>query len=199
MILTQSALWLKKISDNISVTKGGSMPINYEEIKHAALKDIAEMMCVAARTAPKGRGVDNLVILILTADEKARVIDKMKEIAERDSRPVFLRDAGNLVKSDQVVVIATRTAPRGLNCGYCGYPACEGLSKTGGICAFNTMDLGIALGSAVSIAGQFHADNRIMYTVGKAANELGLLEKDMAQAIAIPLSATGKNIYFDRA
>jgi uncharacterized ferredoxin-like protein len=37
-----------------------------------------------------------------------------------------------------------------------------------------------------------------MYSIGKAALALGLLGKDAALAIGIPLSATGKNPYFDR-
>jgi uncharacterized ferredoxin-like protein len=35
-----------------------------------------------------------------------------------------------------------------------------------------------------------------MYTVGAAAKALGLLDADII--IGIPLSASGKNIYFDR-
>jgi uncharacterized ferredoxin-like protein len=41
-------------------------------------------------------------------------------------------------------------------------------------------------------------DNRIMYSVGKAALDLGLLGKEAVVAYGIPLSATGKNPFFDR-
>ena len=58
------------------------------------------------------------------------------------------------------------------------------------------MDLGIALGSAVKTASEMNIDNRLMYTLGAAAKELELLDADVI--IDIPLSATGKNIYFDR-
>ena len=59
------------------------------------------------------------------------------------------------------------------------------------------MDLGIAVGSAVKTASILNVDNRIMFSVGVAALELGIL-KNSDIALGIPLSAYGKNIYFDR-
>ena len=58
-------------------------------------------------------------------------------------------------------------------------------------------DLGIALGSAASVAGRNHADNRIMFTIGRAALNLKLLGDAVSIAYGVPLSAPGKNIYFD--
>jgi uncharacterized ferredoxin-like protein len=37
-----------------------------------------------------------------------------------------------------------------------------------------------------------------MYTVGTAALELGLMGKKCTVAYGIPVSVSGKNIYFDR-
>jgi uncharacterized ferredoxin-like protein len=37
-----------------------------------------------------------------------------------------------------------------------------------------------------------------MYSGGVAARDLGLFSKDCTVVYAIPLSATGKNIFFDR-
>ena len=91
-----------------------------------------------------------------------------------------------------------KRASLGLNCGFCGHPSCERLEESNGVCAYNAMDLGIALGSAASLAASFHIDNRLMFSVGKAVIELGLLGKGVVQAIGIPLSATGKNPFFDR-
>ncbi len=56
--------------------------------------------------------------------------------------------------------------------------------------------MGIALGSAVKTASLLNADNRIMYRIGPVAREMGLVEADVV--IGIPISATGKSIYFDR-
>ena len=60
------------------------------------------------------------------------------------------------------------------------------------------MDLGIALGSAVGVASAAHVDNRIMFSVGKAAISLGYLDKKITMVLGIPLSAKGKSPYFDR-
>jgi uncharacterized ferredoxin-like protein len=92
-----------------------------------------------------------------------------------------------------------------VNCGACGYKSCkdilaggkrEGEDFTGPVCIFQAIDLGIALGSEVKLAGELNIDNRTMYTVGAAAKKLSLLDSELI--IGIPLSVTGKNPYFDR-
>ncbi len=174
------------------------MARKYESIKNEVLKDVSRLMCVSARTAPKTRGMDNLVITILAASDKKKVVSQMKKIAKRDSRPSFMRDAESIKDTGHIVVIGTKKKTLGLGCGFCGYPSCEALSKTKGVCAYNAMDLGIALGSCAACAARFHIDNRLMYSIGKAAIETNVLGKNIIQAIGIPLSATGKNPYFDR-
>jgi uncharacterized ferredoxin-like protein len=51
----------------------------------------------------------------------------------------------------------------------------------------------------VSIATDNRVDNRILFTVGLIAVELGLLGGDVKIAYGIPLSVSGKNPFFDRA
>jgi len=58
-------------------------------------------------------------------------------------------------------------------------------------------DLGIALGSAVKTASLNNVDNRIMFTAGTSALSLGWMA-GCNVAYGIPLSASGKNVYFDR-
>jgi uncharacterized ferredoxin-like protein len=173
------------------------MPRKYKSIQESALKDVAEFMCLSARTAPKAKGQDNLVIIILDEKDKKRIIQQMKKIGKEQSRPGCLRDAENIKNSKNIIVVGTKSKPLGLNCGFCGYPTCKALSKTKGVCAYNTMDLGIALGSAAGVASSFHADNRLMYSIGKAAMDCGMIPGCVA-AIGIPLSATSKNPFFDR-
>lgn len=67
---------------------------------------------------------------------------------------------------------------------------------SGPVCVIQAIDLGIAIGSAVKIASSLNADNRIMYTVGAAAKQLGFLDADII--MGIPISVSGKNPYFDR-
>ena len=67
---------------------------------------------------------------------------------------------------------------------------------TGTSYVFEAIDLGIALESAVKLASYLNIDNKMMYTIGAASKVLEKLYADIS--IVIPLSATGKNIYFDR-
>ena len=89
---------------------------------------------------------------------------------------------------------------RGLGafCGYCGMDGCDACAQAGAECAFGPMDLGIALGSAVALASDAHIDNRLMYSAGRAAMELGILPPEYGCCVAIPLSVSGKSPYFDR-
>lgn len=168
------------------------------EAENLAIEQAANLMAAAARTAPKTRGIDNIHVLILTDNDKEKLIPKMLEIAKRDNRPSCERDAKTIENIRICVIIGAKANPAGLNCGYCGFKTCDELKKKGGVCAYNSMDLGIALSSAAAIASQFHIDNRLMYSIGTAALELGLFDKEIKQAVGIPLSTTGKNIFFDR-
>ena len=66
----------------------------------------------------------------------------------------------------------------------------------GPVCAFRLLDMGIALGSAVKTASNLNVDNRIMYRVGAVARDMELVDWDFV--MGIPLSISGKSIYFDR-
>jgi uncharacterized ferredoxin-like protein len=164
-----------------------------------ALETVAELMCLAARTAPKARGLDNLHVAIVRGEEKSRVAARMRKIAAEDDLVFFARDAANCDAAPLVVLFGTKVGPVGVpHCGYCGYKDCDQCGKAGGLCAYNASDLGVALGSAAAVAAAHHADNRLMFTFGKAAIEIGVVPADIKIAVAIPLSATGKNPFFDR-
>jgi uncharacterized ferredoxin-like protein len=169
------------------------------ELEKAAALQVAALMATTARTAPKTRGIDNIKTAAID-DEPTRkkLTAKMREIAAKESRPSFARDAGNIENSPAVVVIGVESNPAGLNCGFCGKPTCEALEDAKGICAFNSIDLGIATASAAEVAGRLHVDNRVMYSIGRASLELGLLGPKVKQALGIPLSVTGKSPFFDR-
>jgi len=160
---------------------------------------VADLMCLAARTAPKAKGADNLTTLIVEGEQKQRLSDEMRKIAMETKLEFFARDAGNVDAAAAVVLLGTRIEPVGVpNCGFCGYPDCEANRAANGICAFNTGDLGIAVGSAAAVAARHHADNRIMFTAGKAAISLALLGPEVRIAYGLPLSGAGKNPFFDR-
>jgi uncharacterized ferredoxin-like protein len=170
---------------------------NYTE---GALLEVAKKMVLAARTAPKARGINTIEIMIATGESIGQLAQKMKEIGEKYDQAFFVRDANNLDHAPVIVLLGTRIQSIGLKkCGLCGFKSCDEKNEHPSVpCAFNTGDLGIAIGSAVSIASDNRVDNRIMYTVGQAAFELGFFEKDIRVIYGIPLSATSKNPFFDR-
>ncbi|MDR2010062.1 MAG: DUF2148 domain-containing protein [Bacteroidales bacterium] len=174
--------------------------ISEAQFKIDAVINIAGKMAVAARTAPKGKGRDNLEIKIATDSDLLIIADKMEEIGKANEQANFLRDANNIRNSEAVVLIGTKIQALNLKvCGLCGMENCENKNKHPQIpCAFNTNDLGVAIGSAVSIAMDNRIDNRIMYTVGMAVRELRIFSEETRIIIGIALSVSGKNIFFDR-
>jgi len=179
------------------------MTMEFKDIEYAALKNVAELMYLAARTAPKASGKDFLEIKLLEKDEIESLYQGMIKYGKETGQKRFERDAINVSNSRIIVLIGLKdAAPSGLNCGACGFDKCEELKPDkviefkGPQCAIRLLDLGIAIGSAVKIAGMLNVDNRIMYRIGAVARRIGLTEADIV--MGIPLSCSGKNIYFDR-
>jgi uncharacterized ferredoxin-like protein len=169
------------------------------EIEKRAALGVAELMVAAARTAPKGCGIDNLELLIIDGDEKDRISAELRRITRETGVDFFARDAGNLESSHAVVLLGTSIGPIDCpNCGYCGYKDCGENRAHKGICSFNTGDLGIAIGSAVSVAANHRIDNRVLFSAGRAALNLGFFSPGVKVAYGIPLSISGKSPFFDR-
>lgn len=169
------------------------------------LKMVAELMAVSARTAPKSAGKDFVEIKILGGQEVQKLAEGMVKFGQETGKPNFDRDGKNVGESDVVVLIGLRDdRALGLNCGACGYATCKELEEAkkvdvefkGPHCAYRLLDMGIALGSAVKTASLLNADNRLMYRIGAVARSIGLC--DWGLVVGVPLSATGKSIYFDR-
>lgn len=168
------------------------------------LRVVAELMAVAARTAPKTKGEDCLVIRIVEGADLQALAESMTEFGVRNGKKNFDRDGRNVANSDSLLLIGIKDASTaGLNCGACGVEICELLPVNtvdgefrGPNCAYRLLDMGIALGSAAKMAGLLNADSRIMYRAGAVAREMGLIDADFV--MGIPISATGKSIYFDR-
>jgi len=173
-----------------------------------SLKDtvrlVAELMAVAAKTAPKAGGIDFIEVRLLTDAERGALGNDMIQIGKERGIQGFERDGNNVLDSDAVMLIGLlEHKGAGLNCGACGYASCEEFNTKsyagdfeGPNCVLRVLDLGIALGSAAKIASELNVDNRIMYRIGVSAKRLGLCMSRVSHGI--PLSATGKNIFFDR-
>ncbi|MDR0223319.1 MAG: DUF2148 domain-containing protein [Oscillospiraceae bacterium] len=165
--------------------------------KNAAMR-CAELMSAAARTAPKACGVDLIRTAVVDGGDKDRLTAAMREIGKDDDRPLFIRDAGNVDACHCAVLIGTGVKARGLNCGLCGASDCKTAENGGIACALSVNDLGIAVGSAASVAMDNRMDNRVLFTAGMAALRLKLLPGDVNICFGIGLATTGKNIFFDR-
>ena len=76
------------------------------------------------------------------------------------------------------------------------YATCAGRAE-GVPCALNSIDVGIAIGSACATAADLRVDTRVMFSAGLAAQRLDWL-KGCRQVMAIPVSASSKNPFFDR-
>ena len=167
-----------------------------EDIRNENIKDIANKLMCAARTAPKARGTDNLVLAVATDDTIIALSDKMKQIAVEHDLEFFNRDAANILNSGAVILFGMKISPLGLNCAACGFATCGDKPKNVP-CFFNANDLGIAIGSAASLAADFRIDSRVMFSVGQAALDLKLMP-ECSMILAIPLSISGKSVFFDR-
>jgi len=185
------------------------MPIGSNEAEKDGLLTAAKLMAVSARTAPKTRGLDSVKTLILhEPKELEKLAASMEDISGEDPERLafFKRNAGHIRQSAAVVLIGVTGEPKRiadpLNCGACGMD-CPGMVKAnkkdwgmmrGPMCHMQSIDLGIALGSAVKTASELNIDNRIMYSIGASARRIKLMDADLV--IGIPLAAAGKNPYF---
>ncbi len=70
------------------------------------------------------------------------------------------------------------------------------MGYSGPHCIMRMIDIGVALSSAAKTASLLNVDNRVQQRVGAAARALGLIKGEVV--MGIPISITGKSIYFDR-
>ena len=159
------------------------MIYNERNIRKEIVLEAAKQIMMAARTAPKGKGVDIIEIITLSHDSLPTLSENMRSEGKKRGMMFFLRDADNIEQADAVILIGTRRHPLGLNCAYCG--------------AINSIDVGIAIGSACSKAADLRIDTRVMFSAGTTAQSMNLLP-GCNQIIALALSVSSKNPFFDR-
>ena len=166
---------------------------------------VSQLMAISATTAPKSKGENFVQTKLLKGEIIKKLGDAMLAFGERTKKKDFDRDSKNVIQSEAVLLIGIRKASvLGLDCAACGFADCKTMQKqekvsgefVGPTCAFRLLDMGIALGSAVKTASMLNVDNRIMYRIGVVAREMAIVDWDYV--MGIPLSVTGKSIYFDR-
>mgnify|MGYP002386223837 FL=1 len=166
---------------------------------------VGELMALSARTAPKAVGQDYIEAKVLSEPERVALGNDMVQVGKERGVQGFERDGQNVLDSDAVVLIGLLPHKgAGLDCGACGFSGCREFNEKasaadfkGPNCFLRALDHGIALGSAAKTASDHNVDNRIMYRAGVSALRLGMSQGNVVHGI--PLSATGKNIFFDRA
>ena len=173
------------------------MITNERDLRHQLVVEAAHRMMTAARTAPKGKGVDIIeIVLVDDRDDLQTLAEAMRRKSEESGFKFLLRDADGILNGDAVILIGTRRQPQGLNCGYCGYPTCE-LNPKENPCAINSIDVGIAIGSACAMASDMRVDTRVLFSAGWSSETLNWLP-GCSQTIAIAISASSKSPFFDR-
>ena len=174
------------------------MFINERDTRHERLIQVADEMMTAARTAPKGKGLDIIDVAMATEDTIIQLSEEMKIYSQKAGLKFFLRDAENILKAEAIVLIGTKSQNQNLNCGYCGFDTCAEKNEFPEVpCALNTVDVGIAIGSACSVAADHRVDSRVMFSVGRVAQELNLMP-DCSSIYGIPISCSSKSPFFDR-
>jgi uncharacterized ferredoxin-like protein len=185
------------------------MPIlDGRDQERQGLMETANLMVVSARTAPKSGGVDDILTSVVYGAEVEALAAAMEKIAAERKIERWSQQAPNVRGAEVIVLIGVKgTKSYVSNCGACGYDSCAEFAKSekklrrdfeGPTCIFKALDLGVAVGSAAKTASLLNADNRIFYRIGAAAKRLHYMP-EASIIMGIPLSAKGKNPYFDRA
>ncbi len=173
--------------------------IDTREIIEQEVISLAKTISLSAITAPKARGVDNLEIKIAHGEDLMRLSEELKRLHQKTGQEFLLRDSNNVLQSQAVILVGSKTKVLGLDCGYCGFPSCKDKEENAPLapCFFNSNDLGIAIGSMCSKIADYRIDSRVMFSVGLAAKELSMLPES-STVLAIVMSVSSKSVFFDR-
>ena len=172
------------------------MLLNERDARHEHVLHVAKQMMTAARTAPKAKGADLIEVAVVADEEIERISVKLIQMSPEMGLKFFLRDAQNILNAEAIVLIGTHAKNMGLNCAHCGFDTCAEKPE-GTPCAINSVDVGIAIGSACATAADLKVDSRVMFSAGLAAQQLDFLE-GCNTVFAIPVSASSKSPFFDR-
>lgn len=174
------------------------------------IETVINLMAASAITAPKAGGKNCLEIVAITdPDDLNSIAQEMRKYAHNSSKENYWhRDAANTENCQGVLLIGLAgPVTAGYDCGGCGYATCKEfedsrelkdftMGYTGPHCIMRMMDIGVALSSAAKQASLLNIDNRVQQRVGAAARALGYINCEVA--MGIPISISGKSIFYDR-
>jgi len=194
--------------------------MDQHELFMDALRNVAKLCAVAAMTAPKSGGQLFLkgakpfieTVIVEERDTLARLAEWLRARGTKLKDPIWFRDADTTEKLDLVLFIGlAKWYPPLYDCGACGYATCaeflraaptyrvpgsEDWEFPGPVCQLRAIDLGIAVGSAAKIASMNNVDARCQTRMAAAARHSGIIQADLA--VALSMSVTHKNIFFDK-
>ena len=75
------------------------MILNERDERHEHVLNVVRQMMTAARTAPKGKGIDIIEVAAVTGDDIIRVSEELKSAFEENGFKFFLRDAENILSA----------------------------------------------------------------------------------------------------
>ncbi len=130
-----------------------------KEQERRGILGTANLMAVAARTAPKSGGADDFLTAVVTGAEIAALAADMEKLAVARKIEPWSQQAKEVGGAKVIVRIGVRGTKRyATNCEACGYKSCEAFEKAekrpgqdfeSPTWIFKALDPGIALGSAV--------------------------------------------------
>jgi uncharacterized ferredoxin-like protein len=195
--------------------------MDQKEILMDGLRQVARLCAVAAITAPKSggqlflKGSQPFMETVVLEDPAAlhQLAEWMRARGRRLNAPLWIRDADTAEKLDLVLFVGlAKWYPPLYDCGACGYATCkeflqvaptygrsaasEDWEFAGPICQLRAVDLGIAVGSAAKVASLNNVDARCQTRLAAAARHTAIIQADLA--VALSMSVTHKNIFFDR-
>lgn len=174
------------------------MIVNERETRTERLLQVANSMMTAARTAPKGKGYDIIEVAMVTGENIKFLSEAMLKYSQKTGLKFITRDAENILNADAIILIGTKQQIHNLNCGYCGFSTCAEKQLYPLVpCSLNSVDVGIAIGSACAAAADHRVDSRVMFSVGRVAQEMEILY-GCTNIYGIPISSSSKNPFFDR-
>ena len=100
------------------------MILNERNNRSERLLQVANEMMTAARTAPKGKGIDIIEINLITGEDIHKLSNAMHAYCEKTGMKFISRDAENILYAEAIILIGTKTKTQSLNCGYCGFDTC---------------------------------------------------------------------------
>jgi len=194
--------------------------MNQHDLFIDSIRQVAKLCAVAAMTAPKSggqlflKGATSFVETVIVEDKATlkRLADWLREQGQKHKEAIWYRDADTAEKLDLVLFIGlAEWYPPQYDCGACGFGTCAEFLQArpkhkteassdwqfdGPICQLRCIDLGIAVGSAAKTASLNNIDMRCQTRIAAAARHLKIIKADVA--VALSMSVTHKNIFFDK-